>query len=248
MKGSLQEGASTLFAGARWIVGTPRLWPLAAAPIAIAAVSFAAAVFGGIELVRWADARWLSGWHGASAALRWAILVVGYVVAIALCYLVAKTLVLPVAAGPFNELISECVEELSTGRPLPSRPLGEMLRATAIGAWRALATALFGLAVRILGFPLNWIPVVGWVFYLMIPKAYAEALNALDATFGRKGMTLAAKRRWMREHRSAAMGFGGAIVLVNLVPPIGFFFVPAAAAGGALLVLKKGDTVAVHGR
>jgi CysZ protein len=234
MIGPLATGTRKFFEGAATLAATPRLWPYAAAPIAIAALAFGLGIFGGVELAGWAARRWLGGWTGVLAVFRYLALALGYLAAVAFSLVAAKTLILPVAASPFNAMISERTEALATGEKPRGKPPGAALRS----ALHAVATSLYGLAILVAFLPLLLLPGVGAALYFA-PAAYVEALSALDATFARKGLTLGEKRAWLRAHFAEALGFGLSIVLVNLVPLAGLAAVPAAAAGGALLFLGK---------
>lgn len=238
MIGRLGAGVAALFEGARLLVTTPRLWPYALAPVALAAVALGLGILGGIELMDRIDERFFAGMRdGVLAPVRWLALALGYVVSVVAAFILAKTLILPIAGAPFNELLSERVEVLATGRELPWRPFGEAMRANLVGAWRGVGAALYGVAVQVLFLPLLFLPVVGAVLYL-VPSAYVEAWNALDVTLGRKGLTLAARREWLRRNRGESIGLGAAVLALNLVPLAGLFAVPSAVAGGTLLVAR----------
>lgn len=241
---SFVSGVRAFFDGLATLAATPRLWPLALAPIAIAALAFAGGVWGGIALVHWAAGHWLAHWTGVLAPLRFIALALGYAIGVLASFVAAEAVILPIAASPFLTAISEAVEVLATRRKPAPLPLGESVRALA----HALATSLFGLLVLVAFLPLLLLPGIGALLYLA-PTAYVAALAALDATFARKGLTLGAKRAWLRENSGAALGFGGAMIAVNLVPLVGLVAVPAAAAGGALLIVRKEiGAIAVPGR
>lgn len=241
MIGAVVEGVAALAEGWVRIARTPRLRLLAAAPVAVAAGAFALGIWGGIELAGWAADRFLPRFEGLLVALRWIALGAGYAIAVIGSLVAAKTLVLPVASGPFAEAIAARIEAAERGAP--EAPAGAPL-AKALG--RSVETAVYGLAVLAVALPLLLIPVAGPVLYL-VPAAYVEALGALDATFSRRGLGLAEKRSFLRENLGAALGLGGAVLLVNMVPIVNLLAVPAAAAGGALLVLRK-ESPALAGR
>jgi len=236
------SGAVALPRGLGTIVANPRLWPFAAAPIVIAAFAFGLGVALGAWLVHGWAAGWFTSWNGwfwgsiASVAELLLHLVV-FVVAI----VASKTVVLPIVAGPFNEMLSEQTEYILTGVTPPSTSFRDLLKDAMPAAYRGITTALFGIAVLIIFAPLLLIPGLGVVLYL-VPTAYVEALAALDVTFARKKMTLTEKRAWLGGRRSGAIGLGLAIVVANLIPLGALAVVPAAAVAGTLLVVgPKGD-------
>src|SRR5438445_5648744 len=101
MIGSFATGAKAFFDGLSTLAASPRLWPLAAAPVAIAALAFALGVWGGIALAHWAGERFLAGWTGALAPLRWLALALGYAVGVLGALVAAEAVILPIAAAPF---------------------------------------------------------------------------------------------------------------------------------------------------
>lgn len=229
-------GARAVFRGAATIASNRVLWPYAIAPLVLASFAFALGLFGGIELATALAERWFHGWTGWFwGSLRGVAVAFACLAALLVSMVAARLVILPIAAAPFNSLLSARVEELMTGRPLPDVPFRDAVRQLLPAALRGVATTLYGLAVLIVCLPLLLVPAIGFILYLL-PSAHVEALSALDATFGRKSMSLAAKRTWLAQRRPLAMGFGAAILLGNLVPLGTLLVVPAAAAGGALLV------------
>ncbi len=237
-------GAAALFRGAALIAKTPKLWPYVIAPMLIAALALGLGIWGAIELVGYLAESYLKGWDsGIWAWLRPLVVYPAYAVGIVTAIVGAQIVILPIAAGPFNEMLSEQVEAHVTGRPPPDQTFGQMLRNALPAAWRSLTTVAFNLAVMIVCWPITLIPVVGVLLYLL-PTSYVKALESLDVTFGRKRMALSAKRAWIAQRRATALGFGAAIVLGNFIVPIigTMIVVPAAAAGGTLLVVGEGTS------
>jgi CysZ protein len=237
----LATGAHALLDGARTIVRERDLWPYVLAPLLISALIMAVAIWLALGWVGgYLDAR-LAGWQGGIWAA--GASVIRFLAPIATVLIVAvatKVAVLPAAIAPFREVISEMVEAKVTGVPVPERPAGAALRDFLPAIGRGLATSAYGIIVLVVFLPVLLIPGVGVILYLA-PTAYIEALGALDATFGRKGMGLEEKRAWMRRRRVRVAGFGGAILAANLIPLGALLIVPAAAAGGALLVVRDTD-------
>jgi CysZ protein len=240
--GSFLGGMGALLRGIGMIAAHPRLWPYAAAPLVIAAFAFAVGFAGGVYLIERLAAGWFEGWTGALwGSIAWVLTLIVEIIVLIIAIVAAKTVILPIAAGPFNEMLSEQVEYVLTGESPPSVPFREALRDALPAAWRGVTTALFGVAVLVLFLPVLLIPVFGVAIYLL-PTAYVESLSALDITFSRKRMPLDEKRAWMAARRSSAIGLGAAILLGNLIPLGALVVVPSAAVAGTLLVVGEKRT------
>lgn len=233
------EGAMKLVEGATLILREPKLWPYVIAQIGIAAATLALGIYGAVKLVDWLAATYLAGWEGALWGTLWYVVAIPtYIVAVLTAVLGTQIVIVPIAGGPFNEMLSEQVEAHVTGRAPPSGSFGELLRDAVPIVWRSLTTVAYNVCVTLIFWPLNFVPAVGPFLY-MIPLAHVKALEALDPTFGRRRMSLAEKRAWMAARRAPILGLGAAVVLGNFILPIvgTLIVVPAAAAGGTLLYL-----------
>ena len=149
--------------------------------------------------------------------------------------LVVVVLLSSIFAAPFNDLLSEEVERLYTGRPGPPFSV------------RVLVMDL----VRTLVFEVGYVVVVGglWLASLVLPvvgqigasilgfflTAQYWAVSYIDwpASRRRKGLsfrfTLATRHFW------AMSGFGTGVWLILFIPLVNLFFMPLAVAGGTLL-------------
>jgi CysZ protein len=70
--------------------------------------------------------------------------------------------------------------------------------------------------------------------------AVSAAFLALDYTsfaLDRRGVTFREKRRWLWQHRSAMLGFGGVGLLTLLVPGLNFACLPWLVTAGTLLAV-----------
>jgi CysZ protein len=215
----------------------PRLWKWIIAPAVVTLVLFAGLVLG---VLHFADR--LTGWvvsHLPSWAVHVASSLLTAVIAVALWAAVALVFVplVGMIAGPFNETLSEHVEEAITGRPSPPFSLPVFLHGLALaivhGIRRLLAT-LAGIAVVFL---LGFVPVIGTVAAIAVTvwlAAYATAYDCYDAVFGRRAMAYGDKMAYLARHRWRTMGLGGAVAAMLLVPGLNLIALGLGAAGATV--------------
>ena len=139
-------------------------------------------------------------------------------------------------AAPFNGLLSSKVEQLVTGRIPPDLPSGLVadilpslfmeLRKIVYFLVRALPLLLLFLIPGIqLIAPLLWIAFSAWFL----------ALEYLDYPMGNHGLKFKQQLGQLKRLRLLALGFGGAVNLLMLIPLLNLVAMPAAVAGATLL-------------
>jgi CysZ protein len=100
----------------------------------------------------------------------------------------------------------------------------------------ALATGL-GLG----HFLLALVPLLGQTVVPLLGACVAAWLLTVELTsvaFERRGVGLANRLRLLWRHRALALGFGGTVLLVFLLPFGAIIVMPGAVAGGALLARR----------
>jgi CysZ protein len=159
-----------------------------------------------------------------------------------LFFFMAFTLVGTAIAGPFNDLLSERVEAVTTGVPgSPSPPLAKQIGGVGRSVLESLKHLAFYLAGALLLLLWNLIPGVGTVVYAVTGGVWTLLFLALefgDHYLGRHWSRFRARWGCIWSHRWASLGFGAASALMLLVPLLNLLFIPAAVAGGTLLWLR----------
>lgn len=233
------HGVGLFGRGVRIYLRTPRLLVLGLIPTLLSAVLFAA-VFGVLlrflpDLAR-AVTWFAQDWSPAARTL--AVVVAGLgILAVALVVAVfAFTAVTLIIGDPFYERISDRVEH----------SLGGVVDEVDIGFWRGLwrgildSARLFLLTTAI-GVPLflaGLLPLVGQTVVPVVGATVGGwflALELVGVPLSRRGLTLADRRRLLRDHRMPALGFGTAVFLCFLIPAGAVLLMPAAVIGGTLL-------------
>jgi CysZ protein len=145
-----------------------------------------------------------------------------------------------VFAAPFNDLLSEEVEEIATGVPGPKFSFKVLAR----DAVRTIFLELFKLFVwlSIMG-PLLLVgifvpvisPIVDIIGFLF--TALYFAVDYIDWPASRRNRGIRYRFGLLGKHFLPMLGFGVGVWLFLFIPFVNLFFMPAAVAGGTLLYL-----------
>jgi uncharacterized protein involved in cysteine biosynthesis len=146
-----------------------------------------------------------------------------------------------VCAAPFNDALSEAVEERETGRAaLPfslRRHVREIVQSLGFAAFRLMLYALIAGPLWLLSL---LVPGVGHLLYLgawlLLGAAYF-ALDYVDWPATRRGLSLRARFGLLARHPLRMLGFGLAVWACLFVPLLDLVFMPLSVAGGTLLYL-----------
>ena len=249
------DGLGLPLEGLRMIFRERSLWSLAAVPFGLSLVAVTTAgalvylnagalyesVAGWLPVLE-AEAWYSWLWVAPARAGLWLAGALLFALASGLS-LVAAMLLATLLSSPFQDALSERVENLVRGHASEdgSFSLLGLLR----DGWRGFAAE----ARRLLFFVVVWgvLVVVG----LAIPGAQLVTSPLLIAftvlflpleyagfSLDRRRLSFAARRSWAFSHVSMMAGFGGAAFLTLLVPGLNFLMLPALVVGGTLLVLR----------
>jgi CysZ protein len=223
------------------VARNPVLWKWLIAPFVLATMLLALLGWG---VLRWVDplidelvARlpsWLSVVAGAlEGLLLLAVLAGAYFVFVA---------VVSLMCGPFNERLSEELEELVTGSQRKHGSLGGFLRDLALGVAHAVRRALSYLFAAVALFLIGvLIPGVGTGLALiggMYVTARFAAYDAYDAVMARRGWSYNAKMEYLARYRARTLGLGGGVALLLVLPVLNLLALPFGAAGATLGFLE----------
>lgn len=178
--------------------------------------------------------------HSLLLALYWVVRVLTFVVGIGLAMLVTVVLA-NLFAAPFNDALSEAVEEVETGKKAPPFSLSKLLADIA----RTLGLELVKLCIyaAVMG-PLliaSWaLPGVGQALYLVFASLFTWlyfAIDYVDWPASRRGLGWRARFALLRTRPFLMLGFGFAVATCLFVPLLNLCFMPFAVAGGTRLFL-----------
>jgi len=147
-----------------------------------------------------------------------------------------------VLAAPFNDRLSERVEEILAGHEPPNFHMGRFLQGLLLTVGHELLKfAMLGSCLGVLWIVcMLVIPVAGSVVFTVLGggiSGFFFAYDFHDYALSRRRCSFRAK--WGLLWRNAAMtlGFGTTVVLALVVPLAGIFVPPFATVGGTILCL-----------
>lgn len=179
-------------------------------------------------------------WVGVLGALHWLLRAVVLLVLWA-AGLVAVVFLTNVVAAPFNDLLSEEVEHLVTGRRGPPFELAILVRDSLRTVGLELLKLALYLCVMVPMFAISYVPVVGPIVYAIAGFLFTTlyfAIDYLDWPASRQNRSIHYRFGLLREHFMPMFGFGTGVWLFLFVPLVNLLFMPAAVAGGTLLFLE----------
>jgi CysZ protein len=145
------------------------------------------------------------------------------------------TTVANLIAAPFNALLAERVEILLTGEHPPRS--NENLAATVLPAilseLKKLSYFLLRAIPLLLLFVIPVVNIAAPVLWLLF-SAWFLALEYGDYPMGNHGMTFSEQHRRLKQQRLTALGFGGGVTLLMMIPIVNFAAMPAAVAGATV--------------
>jgi CysZ protein len=219
-----------VFLGIALLLRTPRLWPLALAPLMGAFLFY---VVLGVAGWFWLMPLLKEGFgegaiFGTIAALLAWLLLFPYL------FLVFASAITSIAFEPLAREVERCVTN-KTPSPIPLTT-GQSLRDS---GHRFLVNMTLGGMAFLIGLPLSPFEPLG-----LVPGVLAASLiGLLDYTsvgYLRRGRTLTAQWRHLRTRLDVdVLGFALVAGLLSLMPFVGLFLMPGLIAGGTLLALKK---------
>lgn len=150
------------------------------------------------------------------------------------------TVVANLIAAPFSSLLAQRVEQILTGSPPPH---GDERLLAQIGP--ALASELRKLGYFIIrAIPLLILFIIPGVnlfapLLWLLFSAWFLALEYIDYPLGNHGLGFAEQHRRMKSLRLTAIGFGGGVTLLMMIPLLNFAAMPAAVAGATLFSCRQ---------
>lgn len=240
MIGELVSGIYDGLRGLAYLATRPRLWKWILAPAIVAALLLVAVISGLLGL--------LSGPIAALAAFlpgSWADNVLTLLAGVVLAVL-SVTIFISVAAliaGPFNEMLSEAIEENETGVPGESFRVLRFLRDVVVGIAHAARRVAVYVFVMILLLVLGVaVPVVGSIAATIlgaIATARFASYDAYDAVFARRRMRYRDKVAYLRTNRWRTFGLGAVVAGFLIVPGLNVVGLSIGATAATLRSLSE---------
>jgi CysZ protein len=226
--------------GALYLVRRPRLWLYVVLPAVVATLILIATVGSLLTL--------LSGPIAAVSAFlpgTWADNVLTLLAGIALT-IASFSILISIAAliaGPFNEMLSETIEERETGvAGPPFRVLG-FVRDLVVGILHAARRVSIYLVVMLVLLAVGIVvPVIGTIIAAVVgalATARFASWDAYDAVWSRRRLRYRDKVAYLREHRWRTWGLGGIVAVVLIVPGLNVVGLAIGATAATLRCLDQ---------
>jgi CysZ protein len=156
------------------------------------------------------------------------------------------TIVANLVAAPFNGLLAEKVELLLTGKS-PSQPT----QGIAQSIWPAMRSELIKLRYFILrALPLlilflipglNIIAPILWTLF----GIWYLTLEYADYPMANNGLEFKSQRDSLKQTRLTALGFGGTLTIMMMIPILNFAAMPAAVSGATAMWCDREQSVSL---
>ncbi|MCB1760177.1 MAG: sulfate transporter CysZ [Gammaproteobacteria bacterium] len=225
----LLKGMGYLLEGFR-ILRKPGLKRYLLLPLAINVLVFALLAWVGIDQSGAFFDRFLpqNGWLSYIRWILWPLFVLAYLLILFYSFTILANLI----GAPFNGLLAAKVERSLTGE-IPSQAPGHWAADIIPGILSELRKLLYFLVRAIPLLLLFLIPGVQLAAPLLwaLFAAWFLALEYMDYPMSNHGMAFGSQLRQLKRRRLAALGFGGGITLMMLIPVINLAVMPAAVAG-----------------
>jgi len=235
VQGSVSDGIGYFVRGLK-LLRQPRLLPFIIIPLAVNIIIFATLITYSVNAISSALDSWLLAipdWLGWLNWLIWPIVII--TLALVTGYLFTTVAIL--IASPFNALLAEKAEELTTGKPVQGpEGLWQAFALLPRGLVRELRKILYYLPLLLIVFVLSWIPpftVIAPLLWLLL-AAWMMAVQYVDYPMDNHQLSFAAVKDILRQRRLSSLGFGGIVALISAIPIVNFFVVPAAVCGATL--------------
>lgn len=166
-------------------------------------------------------------------------------VVFSLVFFVIFALTIPnLALAPLQDPISEATEaQLGQFSPEPFS-IGGLVKGTVESLKHTLLRLLVMLVGVLVLLPLNLIPAVGSVAYLVLSSVWTMfwiSVEHLSNPMARHLMPFSLVVKTLRKRLTLAFGFGAALYVLLWIPVLNFFLMPVAVVAGTLLYRRLLD-------
>ncbi len=165
-----------------------------------------------------------------------------FAIALLLTMFYTFTLVANFICAPFNGLLAEAVErELRGEAHTGSGTLLDALREVPKSLWVELKKLGYFLSRAVPLLLLFLIPGLNLFAPLLwaLFSAHLLASEYFDYPMANRGIPFEQQRKVLKENRLTSLGFGGAVMVVTMIPVLNFIAMPSAVAGATALYLER---------
>jgi CysZ protein len=235
----VNRGLSDVGKAFDFLKARPRLWKWLVMPAIVTVLVLVGLVIGVMSfvdpLIAWVAAH-VPSW--LEAIVSWILRIV-VIAGIGMAAMVVFVSVAGMIAGPFNEMLSEAVEEELTGKTGPPFAFGTFVTGALVGIGHSLRRLALSLVWLVLLFILGFVPVIGTIAAFVLGLYIAAggcAYDAYDAVMSRRGFSYAQKQAFLAKHRQRSLGTGGAVAGMLLVPFVNLVALGVGATAATLAI------------
>ncbi len=230
MLGGFFQGIGYLFSGLS-LITQKGIRPFVLVPLLVNIIVFSAGIWFASAQVDGLMERLLPDWLSWLEWLLWPLFFVLIFFAVFYTFSIIANLI----AAPFNSILAERVENRLKGLPVPEFQGYKTLPAIIGRTFRSEISKLFymlkWMAVLLI---ITVIPVVNIIapFAWALYGAWMLAITYVDYPMGNHELYFKDELPALKKYRSHALGFGGGLSLLTLIPVVNFLAMPVGVAGG----------------
>lgn len=219
----------------------PGLRRYVAVPLLVSVVLFSAAILAGIHwleiLLAWLLG-WLPSWLDWLQYLLWPLFALTGVLLVFYTFSLLTNLV----AAPFNGLLAEAVERHLDGQSMEDAGGWKALLADIVPSLLSELRKLLYMVLRAIPLGLLFlIPPVNLAapFLWALFSAWMLVIEYMDYPMGNHRLRFPDQRKRLRGRRLLSLGFGGASLLMTMIPVVNFLAMPASVAGATAMWVRE---------
>ncbi len=246
MVGDLFRGFGYAARGYRLLRRYPELSRFWIWPIALTAVALGAGLYLSLHYhealtnMLWAEPEGEGFWHALRVAAHWLLEAIVFAASLVLTIVICSG-ASSIVAAPFNDALSEAIEQRETGKAPPpfsfARLTRDLLRTVRLESSKLALYVLVMAPMWVLSF---LVPGIGQILYLVLGALFTAtyfAIDYVDWPASRRGLGIRARLALFRARPALMLGFGFSLSLLLFVPLLNLLMMPIAVAGGTRLFL-----------
>ncbi|HEB63490.1 MAG TPA: sulfate transporter CysZ [Gammaproteobacteria bacterium] len=232
-------GAYYLLKGFR-LITKPSIRKYVMIPLSINIIFFTALIWWGMSaLFLFFDEQLLAlpSWLSWLEWLLWPVLTLATLLLVFYSFSVVGNII----ASPFNSLLAEAVEHHLTGEKSPEMSWKETVKTILPSVMNEFRKLFYFICWAVPFLLLFFIPVIQVIapFLWLAFGAWMLMLQYGDYPMANHNISVSEQRKKLAANRMTSLSFGGATMLMTLIPFLNFLVIPSAVAGATVLWVER---------
>ena len=232
-------GAHYLLRGFR-LITKPSVRKYVMIPLSINIIFFTALIWWGMSaLFLFFDEQLLAlpSWLSWLEWLLWPVLTLATLLLVFYSFSVVGNII----ASPFNSLLAEAVEHHLTGEKSPEMSWKETVKTILPSVMNEFRKLFYFICWAVPFLLLFFIPVIQVIapFLWLAFGAWMLMLQYGDYPMANHNISVSEQRKKLAANRMTSLSFGGATMLMTLIPFLNFLVIPSAVAGATVLWVER---------